>query len=402
MNIFPEVGRWICLTIGDQDFIYKVLKYENTESREWTAWSGFKVEMEKNAIVRSDGGDEDSLDEWMLKNNKWKYIEEPAQDELTRAETERKNNLLGYKCNLCKSIDKDLLKCSRCKEVRYCNRDCQENDWQKHQVECKIVKMVLMPNPRYPLPRVNEKIAIAQKARQDKLNKILKNSFKGKFKVNINGEWKTNPKSSDLKAGERYCLYTLANKDHPYHFKQRHLEDSTHSSSPTSCSLYMMMESIFDNEEFKNGGGLHLLVDYAMDPGLFWGMALNFNTFGTVGPFDPKCHCKFPKMPLSYKKLKKQWDKVFSRAKEDISDVQCMFADTKEGCHSFGLPGDLGCKFKHDILVEKEEELKDPVKLVDVENFEKEEKRDVDEKKNGEEKKPVWQKKQTKKKKKNF
>ena len=54
-----------------------------------------------------------------------------------------------------------------------------------------------------------------------------------------------------------------------------------------------------------------------------------------------------------YKKLQKKWNKIFSRAKEDIKDVQCMFADTKEGCHSFGLPGDLGCKFKHDILAEK-------------------------------------------------
>ena len=404
MNKFPEVGRWICLTIGDRDFIYKVLKYENTESREWTAWSGFKVEMEKNAIVRSDGGDEDSLDEYTLKNYKWKwkYIEEPAQNDLTRAEKERKNNLLGYKCNYCEGIDKDLLKCSRCKEVRYCNRDCQEKDWQNHQMECKRIKMVLKPNPRYPLLRVNEKIAFTQKAKQDKLNKILKNSFTGKFKVNINGDWKTNPKSSDLQSGERYCLYTLANKDHPYHFKQRHLEHSNHSSSPTSCGLYMLMEIVFDKDDFKDGGGLHHLVDYSMDPGLFWGMALNFNTFGTVAPFDPNCHCKFPKMPLNYKKLKKQWDKIFFRAKEDINDIQCMFADTEEGCHSFGLPGQLGCKFKHDIQVEKEEESEDPVELVDVENFEIEEKRDVDEKNNGEEKKPVWQKKQTKKKKKHF
>ena len=115
MSILPEVGRWICLSIGDHDFKCKILKYEETESREWTAWSGFKFEMEKNAIVRSDGGEEDSLDEFTLKNNKWKYIKEPARDELARAETERKNSILGYKCHFCARIDKDLLKCSAVK-----------------------------------------------------------------------------------------------------------------------------------------------------------------------------------------------------------------------------------------------------------------------------------------------
>merc|ERR1719452_436692 len=90
-------------------------------------------------------------------------------------------------------------------------------------------------------------------------------------------------------------------------------------------------------------------------------------------------------MPLKYKKMQKQWDKIFSRAREDIKDVQCMFADTEVGCHSFGLPGPLGCKFKHDILVEKEEE----PEPVDVEKYE-EERGDVDEKK--EEGKRVWQK----------
>lgn len=143
---------------------------------------------------------------------------------------------------------------------------------------------------------------------------------------------------------------------------------------------------------------MHYLVDYTMDPGLFWGMALNFNTFGTVAPFDPNCNCKFPKMPLNYKKLKKQWDKIFFRAKEDINDVQCMFADTKEGCHSFGLPTGLGCKFKHDILVEAEEE---PKESVGVEKFEEEEKRDVGVNQS-EDGKRVWQKKKTKKKRNNF
>ena len=53
--------------------------------------------------------------------------------------------------------------------------------------------------------------------------------------------------------------------------------------------------------------------------------------------------------------MQRQWDNAFARAKADIKDVQCMFTDSKEGCHSYGLPGELGCKFKHDIMAELEE-----------------------------------------------
>merc|ERR1711879_695032 len=105
------------------------------------------------------------------------------------------------------------------------------------------------------------------------------------------------------------------------------------------------------------------------------------------------------KMPPNWKKMQKQWDKMFSRADADIHDVQCMFADTREGCHSFGLPGDRGCKFKHDILVEEKVEAeyvhdekcrgdvdKDMVEE-DQEQQEKEEKRPWQKKKAGTKKK---------------
>ena len=120
----------------------------------------------------------------------------------------------------------------------------------------------------------------------------------------------------------------------------------------------MMMEMFFEEDGFKNGGGLHYLVDFAEthEAGLFWGMALNFTTFGTVAPFDSSCYCNFPKMPPAYKKMKRQWDNAFARAKADIKDVQCMFTDSKEGCHLYGLPGELGCKFKHDTMTELKEE----------------------------------------------
>lgn len=40
------------------------------------------------------------------------------------------------KCDLCSSSGK-LRICSRCKDARYCSRDCQVKDWPKHKLVCK-------------------------------------------------------------------------------------------------------------------------------------------------------------------------------------------------------------------------------------------------------------------------
>ena len=37
-------------------------------------------------------------------------------------------------CNKCGDSCKS--KCSRCKKVYYCNRDCQKLDWKSHKLEC--------------------------------------------------------------------------------------------------------------------------------------------------------------------------------------------------------------------------------------------------------------------------
>ncbi|KAI1464937.1 uncharacterized protein F4812DRAFT_462259 [Daldinia caldariorum] len=45
------------------------------------------------------------------------------------------------KCRNCNATEakngKNLLKCSRCKEVMYCSSECQRADWKKHRMECK-------------------------------------------------------------------------------------------------------------------------------------------------------------------------------------------------------------------------------------------------------------------------
>ena len=68
--------------------------------------------MEKLANVNDAAGDEDWLDEKYFEDHEWEYIEDPTEEELFKAKIERKNNMLGYKCNYCEAKDSNLWKCS--------------------------------------------------------------------------------------------------------------------------------------------------------------------------------------------------------------------------------------------------------------------------------------------------
>jgi hypothetical protein len=42
-----------------------------------------------------------------------------------------------FKCSFCGREGQDLLRCSKCKKVTYCNIDCQRGDWKVHKKTCK-------------------------------------------------------------------------------------------------------------------------------------------------------------------------------------------------------------------------------------------------------------------------
>jgi len=68
-------------------------------------------------------------------------------------EYDDKNNiggdLAGYYYESCRAhwchsySKKDLMKCSRCKVVKYCSTECQEKDWVNHKKDCKILAKMI-------------------------------------------------------------------------------------------------------------------------------------------------------------------------------------------------------------------------------------------------------------------
>jgi hypothetical protein len=53
-------------------------------------------------------------------------------------------------CYVCKKApESKLLKCNRCKLMRYCGAECQKKDWGRHKAVCKLVEKV-EPNKNVP------------------------------------------------------------------------------------------------------------------------------------------------------------------------------------------------------------------------------------------------------------
>ena len=47
---------------------------------------------------------------------------------------------LNPSCNYCHEKSNDLKKCGSCKKAKYCNIECQKNDWVNHKKNCCFIK----------------------------------------------------------------------------------------------------------------------------------------------------------------------------------------------------------------------------------------------------------------------
>lgn len=53
----------------------------------------------------------------------------------------------GVRCDYCFSDPEKLFKCSKCKFVWYCGKNCQSSDWKIHKQECKCLIKVAPKQP---------------------------------------------------------------------------------------------------------------------------------------------------------------------------------------------------------------------------------------------------------------
>jgi len=67
---------------------------------------------------------------------------ESADRKENETETTTKNGT-STMCSACETKSDALKKCTACKCVWYCDKDCQNKHWKEHKKECKLIKKVL-------------------------------------------------------------------------------------------------------------------------------------------------------------------------------------------------------------------------------------------------------------------
>lgn len=82
-------------------------------------------------------------------------------------------------CGFCGAEKKNLSKCSRCKSVFYCSKECQKSHWKAHKPNCKSPPEI---------PAAKDKLKFPQPTRKDldSIARFVCNSLKAKYFSVIN------------------------------------------------------------------------------------------------------------------------------------------------------------------------------------------------------------------------
>jgi len=354
----PTPGKWIKWNSGKSSDLGSWSKGEVMEYTEMGVEINNMNGVDLNELTQQDVAEDHSL---------WSYCEIPGQEEKEKAEWEGLNREIGHRfCNKCNCVTKKLQICKGCYKVYYCDETCQLDNWSSHKDDCKREKTVRRPDPRYPLSELSTIWKEVQVRTQNERHQVLQAALNGNFTVkhsegDLTVAWHLvhGPKSTDLVFGNKYELNV---NSEVFTFEWEGLNPMEHSipeGHPTSCVLFESMEEHLNDEEFMEEfnqkvslqyiAGMHLLQ---LDS-VFWSMVINFNTYGTVAPFDGPCRCNSKnvkaQMPPERRELRKKWNKFFKRAKADINDVQCMYSASKVGCQNYE-----NCPYKHQVEVKKE------------------------------------------------
>jgi SET and MYND domain-containing protein len=64
------------------------------------------------------------------------------------------NKHKGKLCDFCVSLNKSLKKCSNCRKMYYCDRNCQRNDWKWHKFECDLYHKYYKTLKKHAIERI--------------------------------------------------------------------------------------------------------------------------------------------------------------------------------------------------------------------------------------------------------
>ena len=132
------------------------------------------------------------------------YPEEKFKKPVTLLDNQCFNNLdrIQFKCDdkilicsNCKS-DQNLQFCSKCRQVRYCSRSCQQNHWKVHKVFCNFFKVnflhkITLLDPQKPNVIYLNQISMFNKIEATNLNHFWENVRSGKKNLVQNTIWFT-------------------------------------------------------------------------------------------------------------------------------------------------------------------------------------------------------------------
>lgn len=92
-------------------------------------------------------------------------------------------------CDFCLSDNKDkqLKKCTSCRYVYYCDKNCQRRSWTLHREECKYLSAV---SPKVPTDTVRLIARIILKLRMGKSRAELINKFTRPITVTVDSDHK--------------------------------------------------------------------------------------------------------------------------------------------------------------------------------------------------------------------
>jgi hypothetical protein len=254
----------------------------------------------------------------------------------------------GSKCAVCGMTQKELMRCAKCKRVKYCGVDCQKKDYPSHKLTCKALKttydllelirefwdFLLLPGDfvnvlTYYYGEImvdHKKRVIFGKLLSDYENLVQLTSLKHD-RITVR-DWYTSPRCLPTKDGHVLTLYPMIGPPKPMTNFEFYRYWTTGKCTMISICLGVLIKTMCEKDmTITYNGKKVVLVEHAKCT-----MTVNFN---------PIVHCYEP-LPLSPLKPFDEWD----------CDVLNRVENNKHECIIIGIEDEQTDIKRRDFIVD--------------------------------------------------